>query len=429
MLADRPHEELSHVPVNSTPGTGARVVAAVVLLAVLLTVGFLYRHHRNASAEMALKSDTLASADAPEPVDVVKVALASPIHELTLPGEARAWYQSTIYARVSGYIGTLKADIGDKVKKGQVLALIDTPELDDQLNAARAKVAADQSEVTVAEANEAFAESTYKRWNESGKGVVSDQEREEKRAEYHSSVAHLKAVKSHVDLDQAEVKRLTDLTNFKAVEAPYDGVITSRRVDIGDLVTAGSTSGNTTLFDIVRSDTIRIFTDVPQSASNEIAVGMPVTASAREFPDRTFRGTVARTSNSLDPSSNTLTVEADVPNADLTLMPGMYVQVSFQTREAHPSVQIPASAINFRTGGPQVAVVGPGGAVQFHNVTISRDMGDVIELRSGVSPGDRVALNISNQIANGDKVQPVEEDNASTGPVPAKAPAVASRGG
>jgi RND family efflux transporter MFP subunit len=315
------------------------------------------------------------------------------------------------------------------VKKGEVLALIDTPELDDQLKAAEAKVAAEKSEVTVAEANEAFAESTYKRWKESGKGVVSEQEREQKKAEYLSAVAHLKAANSQVDLDQADVNRLTDLTNFKKVEAPYDGVITSRRVDIGDLVTAGSTSGNTPLYDIAYSDKIRVYVDVPQAASADVMDGTVATAAVQEYPGRVFTGKVTRNSQAINEAAKTLRVEVDFDNGDLALKPGMYLEATFKTTEAAPPLQIPASALNFRTNGPTVAVVGTDGRVQFRSVTIAQDLGNVVEIESGLQDGDLVALNISNQVADGDKVQPVEPDDASKASPPSKGAAVAERAG
>ena len=428
MLAERPHEEHSHVPVHAAPGTGRRITIVVIVLVVALALGFALRYHHNASAETALDSGTLAAADAPPPVDVVTVTRVSPQHELVLPGEARAWYQSTIYARVSGYIGSWQADIGDKVKKGEVLALIDTPELDDQLKAAEAKVAADRSEVTVAQANLAFADSTYKRWKDSGKGVVSDQEREQKKAEFLSASAHLNAANSQVELDQSEVNRLKDLTSFKKVEAPYDGVITSRKVDIGDLVTAGSTSGNTPLYDIAQSDKIRVYVDVPQAVSAEVRNGTKATATLQEYPGRVFTGVVARNSQAIDEAAKTLRVEVDFDNADQgsapgALQPGMYLEVRFTTTDRKPPVQVPASALNFRSGGPAVAVVGNGGVVKFHEVTIARDLGNVVELDGGVSEGDRVALNISSQIADGDRVQPTEQETAaSTAPAALGAP-------
>lgn len=434
MLVERPQEEHSLVPVHATPGTGRRILILVIGLVVVLTLGFIYRYHRNASAEMSLASGTVAAADAPAPVDVVTVTRVSPQHELVLPGETRAWYQSTIYARVSGYIGSWTADIGDKVKKDQTLALIDTPELDDQLKAAEAKVNADLSEVTVAEANQQFADSTYIRWKESPKGVVSEQEREQKKAEYLSSKAHLAAANSQVELDKAEVNRLKDLTSFKKVAAPYDGVITSRRVDIGDLVTAGSTTGNTPLYDIAKSDKIRVYVDVPQAASADVKNGTKATATVQEYPGRTFTGVVVRNSHAINEEAKTLRVEVDFDNADQdgqpgALQPGMYLEVRFVTTDRKPPLQIPASALNFRTNGPAVAVVAKDGIVRFHNVTIARDLGNVVEVDSGVSEGDRVALNIGNQIADGDKVQPIEQEPGSNAPSSSTTNAVAKLAG
>lgn len=424
-LVDRPAAESAHVPVNAAPNTGRRLVIGLVILTIALVIGFLLRYHANAAAEEALTSQTTREAEAPAPVDVVRVSTSSPIHPLVLPGEARAWYESAIYARVSGYLGSWHADIGDKVNKGEVLALIDTPELDDQLKAAEAKVAAAKSEVAVAQSNEAFAESTYDRWRDSQKGVVSDQEREQKKADYLAAVAHLKAADSQVQLDQSEVNRLTDLTNFKKVVAPYDGVITARRTDIGDLVTAGSNSGNTLLYEIAQSAKIRVYVDVPQSASIDVKDGTNAQVLASEYPGRVFEGTVARNSQAIDPVAKTLRVEVDVDNPDLTVKPGMYLEVRFSTTETTPPLQIPASALSFRSEGPEVAVVGKDGVVEFHPVTIAHDMGGTVEIGSGLSDGDLVALNISNQIANGDKVQPTIEENAPEG---AKPPHVAQAG-
>ena len=406
---DAQHENRSHVPVQSAPGTGRILVICVIVFAIALVVGFLFRAYERHSEERSLESNTQSQLDAPAPVDVVRVATASPLHSLALPGEARAWYESTIYARVSGYIGSWKADIGDKVKKGDELALIETPELDDQLKAAEAKVSADQSEVAVAEANSGFAQSTYTRWKDSGKGVVSEQEREEKKAEYLSAVARLKAASAQVQLDQAEVNRLMDMTNFKKVVAPYDGVITSRRIDIGDLVSAGSTASNTQLYDIAQSERIRVYVDVPQAASTDITDGAPATVTAEQYPGRNFVGKVTRNSQAIDQSAKTLRVEIDLDNRDLTLKPGTYVEVTFTTTASKPPIRVPAGALSFRSSGTEVDVVDKDGIVHFRKVTIARDMGDFVEIGSGLADGDLVAINISNQIGNGDRVQPVLE--------------------
>jgi RND family efflux transporter MFP subunit len=401
-----------HVPVKSVPGTGRNVVVAIVVIAVVLGATFGWRHHHNAEAGIQLESDAKTAAETPSTVDVVRVGYSERTSDLELPGEARAWYESTIYARVSGYIGKWTADIGARVKKGEVLAEIQTPELDDQLRAAEAKVAADKSLVAVADANLSFAKSSNERWATSPKGVVSAQEQEEKKSEYLSAAARQKAAQSQVDLDQAQVNSLEDTSAFKKVVAPYDGVITTRHIDIGDLVASGSGSGNTSLYGMVKADKIRVFVDVPQAASAEIVTGMPAVASSHEQGGKKFNGTVARTSESIDPTARTMKVEVDIDNPDLALKPGMYLDVRFQTNTMHPPLRIPAGALTFRTGGPETAVVNSDGVVHFHPVTIARDLGNFVELSSGVEPGDLVALNISNQVADGDKVQPSSEDQS-----------------
>jgi RND family efflux transporter MFP subunit len=329
--------------------------------------------------------------------------MAPPTQTLAVPGETRGWYSSPLYARVNGYVGKWIADIGDRVKKDQVLATIDTPELDAQLEAAQAQLKASEAEVKVKEADVEFAKTTYDRWQGSPRGVVSEQEREDKKARYAVAIAQLNAARARVALDQANVDRLSFLTSYKQVTAPYEGVITDRRVDIGDLVTAGSTTNTTPLYGIAQSEQIRVFVNVPQAASGDVGEGTPAEVTAGEYANRIFKGKVTRTSKSIDQRARTLRVEVDLANDDRALLPGMYVQVAFHLKPTS-FVQVPASALLFRTGGPQVAVIGDTGTVKFKNVTIARDNGNFVELASGLSPGEKVALNISNQIADGDRV-------------------------
>jgi RND family efflux transporter MFP subunit len=286
--------------------------------------------------------------------------------------------------------------------------MIDTPELDAQLDAARAQFKASEAEVKVKEADVDFAKTTYERWQGSPKGVVSDQEREDKKAHYAVAIAQLNAARARLALDKANVDRLTYLTGFKQVTAPYEGVITDRRVDIGDLVTAGSMSSTSLLYGMAQAEKIRVFANVPQAVSNEVGVGSPVQVTASELSNRVFEGKITRTSKSIDPRARTLRVEVDLPNDDLALLPGMYVQVSFHLNPTS-FVQVPASALLFRANGAQVALIGDDGMVKFRDVTIARDNGNFVEIASGLAAGDRVALNISNQIAEGDRVTVREE--------------------
>ena len=409
-------EAHGHVPVSTAyaPSTGNRLRLFAGLFAAILAAAFFFVHQSKNRQETALEMDTAERAEQPPPVEVTHVELAPAIQTITLPGEVRGWYSSTIYARVSGYVAKWIADIGDRVKKDQVLATIDTPDLDAQLEASQAQLKASQAEVTVREADVDFAKTTYDRWQGSPKGVVSDQEREDKKARFAMAAAQLNAARARVALDQANVDRLAFLTSYKQVVAPYDGVVTERRVDIGDLVTAGSTSNTTLLYGIAQTDKVRVFVNVPQSVSNDLRDGAVAQVTVGEYSNRVFEGKVSRTSRAIDRRARTLRVEVDLSNDDFALLPGMYVQVAFHLNPTS-FVQVPASALLFRASGPQVALIGSDGKVKFQNVTIARDNGNFVELASGLSAGDTVALNISSQIADGDKV--MVKDNAKTAEV------------
>lgn len=384
-------------------GVGPKLSIGAAVFAVALAIAFFIVHHRRATDEQSLADKTADHADALTAVDVVPVVVAPAATSLPLPGQTRGWLESTIYARVDGFLDQWNVDIGDHIKQGQVLATIDTPELDQQLIMARQKLAVSQSNVEVAQASSDFAKTTFERWRDSPKGVVSDQEREEKQAEFNTSTARLHAATAQVDADQADVDRLLAMAAYKKVTAPFDGVITGRRVDVGDLVTAGSTSNTTWLFSIAQSDKIRLFVNVPQRVAAAMLPDVVATATSNEYPGRKFTGTITRTGRSFDPASNTMLVEVDLANADALLVPGMYMDVAFQLNRKG-LLEVPASALLFRAGVTQVAVVDSDGTVHFRDVTIAVDQGDQVEIGSGVNDGDRVALNISNQIADGDHV-------------------------
>jgi RND family efflux transporter MFP subunit len=390
-------------------GVGLKLAVVVLILALALGGGFYYVHHQKDTQEANLADQTGKSAGQSPTVDVINVKPAPSALPLVLPGETRGWYQSVIYARVNGYVGNWTADIGDRVKKGQVLATIETPDLDAQLDAAKQQLAVAQSDVAVSQANADFAQTTFQRWKDSPKGVVAPQETDEKKAAHDSSVAQLKATQAKVSAADAEVNRMKALEDYKQVTSPIDGIITERRIDIGNLVTAGSTTNTSPLYNIAQINTIRVFTDVPQDSSGQITVGMNTRCTTNSFPGRVFEGKVARTTQSIDPQTRTLKVEVDIPNPDFTLMPGMYVQVTFDVQR-NALVEVPASAMLFRSSGPQVAVVNGDGQVKFQDVSIAVDNGDVVDIGSGLSAGDKVALNISSQIADGDHVNVVDTD-------------------
>jgi len=397
------------VPTSIADGTGRRMQILAGAVVGVLLVGFFITHIIRSHSAERLAAATAIDAAAPPLVDVVTVQSAPQMDDLALPGEAAAWYESTIYGRVDGYVGKWFVDIGDHVHEGQVLATIKTPRLDADLVAAQARLRAADAEVTVREAEARFARSTYERWNNSPKGVVSEQEREEKKAASESGQARKNAAVAQVNLAQAEVDRLTASKEFQEVRAPFTGIIVQRQIDIGNLVTAGSTSGNTPLYRMTKNDPIRIFVEAPQSAAASMKIGTPAHISVSNLQGRSFDGTITRTANAVDVNARTLRVEVDLPNPDGALVPGLFVQVAFALHTQGVS-QVPAAALVFGVSGPQVAIVGSDGTVEFRNVSIARDNGGVVELASGVRPGEKVALNISSQIADGAKVRLSTDD-------------------
>jgi len=376
--------------------TGRRLKILAISIFIILIAGFLLVHHERAGHEDEIAKLTKEIANTPPVVDAVIVQKSPASASLTLPGATAAWYESVIYARVDGYVGKWYADIGDHITKGQVLATLETPELDAELVAAQAKLKASQALVE-------FTKSTYERWKDSPKGVVSEQERESKKADYDRAVAQM-------GLDQAEVDRYMAMIAFKQVTAPYDGIITERHIDIGNLVTAGSTANTTPLYRIVQDDPIRIFVDVPQSAAQDIDGKLVAHITANNIPGRVYEGKVTRTANAINTQTRTLLVEVDIPNSDHTLVSGMYVDVTFSIPN-DGLLQVPAAALVFRSNGPQVAVVTRDNKIDFKDITISRDNGGSVVIASGVNEGDRVALNISNQIVQGDTVIVLDQSN------------------
>jgi RND family efflux transporter MFP subunit len=405
---DTSRTEHDAVSTDFEPGTGRTLkigagIAAVVLLLCFVVVKVIRLVDAHSLAKAA---DTAYSA--PPPVDVVTARPALRGQDLVLPGQTAAWFETTIYARVSGYVAKWLVDIGDHVKKGQVLATIETPELDAELNAARAQLNTSEAQVAAREAEAEFSKTTNERWRDSPKGVVSEQERESKKADYESAKARLYAANAQVALDKSKVDQYSALAQFKQVVAPFDGTITERKIDIGNLVTAGSASTTTPLYRMAQTDPLRVFVDVPQSSAGElISAGVPAEIRSTGSPGGVFQGKITRSAESINAQARTMRVEVDMPNADHKLLPGTYVNVAFRL-QPRGLVEVPAAALVFRPTGTQVARVDANGKITFQDVTIARDNGSLVELGSGVEPGDRLVLNISSQIASGQTVTATE---------------------
>ena len=389
----------------SATDMGRTLQRSAIAFGIILILAFVLMFGIRAWHQHVLSRDTARLAAAVPIVDIIRVQGADASGVLTLPGQTAAWYESTIFARVSGYVASWHADIGDHVKAGEVLGRIDTPELDAELQAAEAKLQVAKAQVKVKDADAALATSTYERWRDSPKGVVSDQEREDKKAGDAAAAAQLDAARAEVVLEQADVDRLSAFEKFKAVTAPYAGTVIERRIDIGNLVTAGSSSGNTPLYRISQDDPIRVLVDVPQSAAADLMkTGVPAQILTNDAPGDPISGHITRTSDAINPQARTFRAELDIPNPRQRLVPGLYVQVAFQLQNAG-QLSVPAAALAFGSGGAHVAVVTADGTVHFKPVTIARDDGDRVQLASGVSSGDLLVLNINNQIQDGQKVQ------------------------
>jgi RND family efflux transporter MFP subunit len=402
-------DELTEVT-RVAPGTGKRTLRIAVVIGMTLGIGFVLVYRGKSEAETRLAATTTSDAAEAPAVDVFTVTPSFAKQSLSLPGETASWNETAIYARVNGYVAKWLVDIGDNVKAGQALAVIETPELDAELLAANAKLNASIAQVAVKQARADFAATTDKRWRESPQGVVSDQERDSKKAGSAEAMAELNAARAQVMLQRAEVSRLSALTQFKEVKAPFDGMIVQRHIDIGNLVTAGSAATTTSLYEIAQDNPMRIFVDAPQSVAAQL-MSPGVTAVITSAGEQNFRieGKVARTAKAINPKTRTIRVEIDVPNPDHSLVTGMYVRAEFEL-PASASVQIPAAALLYRPSGPQVAVIDKTGAVDFRDVTIASDDGNVVAINSGLEVDDEVALNLSSQIAAGEKVTATASD-------------------
>lgn len=402
-----------------SPQTGRRTKRGVVLGLIVLAACFVIVTVARLLHAQSVSRASETTYSAPPPVDVVIARPASVGQDLVLPGETAAWYESTIYARVNGYVSKWLVDIGDQVKKGQVLAIIETPEVDAELEAARAQLESSEAQVSARKAEAEFSKTTNERWRDSPKGVVSEQERASKKADYESSEARLYAAHAQVNLDKSKVDQYSALAEFKQVKAPFDGTITERKIDVGNLVTAGSGSTTTPMYRMAQTDPLRIFVDVPQSAAGELMnSAAPVEIHAAGAVGGVFSGKIARSAESINPQARTMRVEVDMPNDNHKLVPGMYVTVAFSL-PPRGLVEVPAAALIFRSTGTQVAHVDEGGKVRFETVRIARDNGSLVELASGVKPGDRLVLNISSQIAAGQTVT-ISEPQIAKQPLDAK---------
>ena len=317
--------------------------------------------------------------------------------DLTLPGMIQAFSQSPVYARVDGYVRTWYADIGAHVSKGQLLAEIDAPEVDQQLNQARAMLKQAETSLNLAKV-------TAPRYQELIKSnSVSQQEVDQNNQNLAAQTANVQAA-------EAAVSRLEQMQGFEKIVAPFDGVITSRKTDFGDLVNAGNAGVGRELFRISQNNMVRVFVTVPEEFSTQVRSGTKASMDLTELPNRHFAATVTRTTDAIDAPSRTLTVELDVANPSGELLPGAYANVHFQLPLNAVPLVIPSSTILFQEAGPQVGVVNARHLVELRKVTLGHDFGDTMEIVTGLHPTDSVIANPPDSLTNG---MPVEVQTAS----------------
>jgi RND family efflux transporter MFP subunit len=364
-------------------------IIALAIAIVIVAIGIGSR--MTGEASLARKTDDEAIAT----VAIVTPKQGTTDQTLTLPGDIQAFFEAPIYARVSGYLSKWDEDIGAHVKAGQLLAEIDTPDLDQQLNQAKADLAA-------AQANADLAVLTSKRWQALvKKEAVSQQDADEKAGDAEAKKGALVAA-------QANVRRLMALESFKRIVAPFDGVVTARETDVGALINAGSGAGPE-LFRVADVHQMRIYVRVPQTLSGGLIVGQKAKLQLPQHPNRRIEAVVATTSQAINQASRTLLVELHAGNADGELQPGTYAEVHFELPPNPSVLKLPTSALLFREDGLRVATLAPNDTVVLKPVTIGRDLGTEVEIVSGLGATDRVINSPSDSIAEGDTVRPADE--------------------
>jgi RND family efflux transporter MFP subunit len=402
--------------------TRTAVSALLAGTAIVLAAAFLAGYLPMQQREAALRAEADAQHRQLPRVEVIHVSRGSGETTLVLPGTMQAITEAPILARADGYLKRRLADLGDRVQAGQDLAEIDAPELDQQIQQADAAVEQAQAAVEQAQANLAqskanrdLARITAERLQTlNDRGIASQQDRDQAQAQLAAQDATVQAAdkaisaqRSNLSAARANVARLRTVDAYRTVKAPFEGVITQRNVDVGALVS----SGNTLLYRLAQTRTLRTYVNVPQRSVTAVHVGQAAALTLSDFPGRTFSGTVARLARALDPASRTMLVEVDVPNVDGALFPGSYANVELIGSLANPPLVVPAAALVFRTDGAQLAVVRPDKTVHLQKVAVGRDYGDRLEILSGVDDGTTIVAVAGDIAREGAKIVPFDRES------------------
>jgi RND family efflux transporter MFP subunit len=401
------NEELGFELPAPARSSRTRVVAVlVIVVGGAFVVGYT-QHHKARGATAAAASESSGAVR----VDVIKAKALDSNQALELPGVVKPLEETKIFPRTAGYVHAWNVDIGDKVKEGQLLAVIDTPELDAQIAQARAQLAQAQASVKQAVAQRDFAKSSSARYETlASQSLVSKAQVEQQQADAATGEANVVAAQSNVAAQEANLKRLIDTKGFANVTAPFAGTITTRTIDRGSLVID---NGTTPMFTLDATDPVRIYIDVPQSVAPSIKVGADAKLSVREYGGREFVGKVTRASGALDPELHIMQTEIQVPNPDGALIPGMYVQAGLTLPVPHRVLEIPATALYNDSQGLRVAIADAQNRIHYQPITIERDTGATLWVATGITGDERLVKIAVPTLAEGDLV------DVSVAPAPA----------
>lgn len=386
-------------------GSGTLVVLGIIVIVILLLLsGLIPRLMRQKTAEAEARE-----VSGPPAVTVATAHLGDATASLTLPATLYGLHETGLYVRTNGYVRALRADMGSHVRTGDTLAVVEMPELEQELNQARATLQQTQ-------ATGELSRSTYERWKSiAAQGASTKQEFDEKQAAYNASVASAAVAKANVD-------RLTELKRFGNLVAPFSGVVTARNIDVGALVSPTTGTGARPLFSLVQVDTIRVVTSVPQDAAPAVKVGQTADVMVQELGNAVFHGKVTRTAQALDLATRTLLTEIQVDNRDGRLIPGMFGQVKISLPRTQQALLVPANTLIIRATGAEVAVV-DGGKIHMTKVTLGRDHGAEVEVVAGITAGQPLVVNPGDDILDGVAVRVVQAPDAKESGKPAADPA------
>jgi RND family efflux transporter MFP subunit len=350
------------------------------------------------------------AAGSPPRVSVATARRAPATSELTLPGNAQAFREAALYARVTGYVKRWMVDMGDWVREGQLLAEISAPDVDDQMAQARANLVLAKANLRMSEAKLELARITLSRDLLSG-DATSPQTIDDHRAWVRTTAAQVESAKAGIQVNQATVQQYADLQSFQKIVAPFPGAITARNVDPGALVTADNPSETREIFHLMQTDPLRVFVNVPQVYATTVGPGQRAVVYRQEDPLQRFSGQVTRTAVALDPNTRTLLTQVDVPNPHGALRPGMYLRVNFIAASPMPSVLIPSAALVTRPNGPEVALLGENNAVRYRKVQLGHDLGTEVEVVTGLEGGETVIVHPGDALGEGQAVEPASVVN------------------